>query len=254
MKKFLFSALLLILLPWTAVAAEPAFEYGQRPATGVFDPERRLSPELARELGEELSKVRHRDLADVLVVVLPSTGEVPPEHLAQRFSDAWGKGPLHAVVLDAANRNDGPWILFGGDAVVSDRNETIPQMVREILRRARQEPDWDSSLRAAAFEVSDLLRYLLGKIQMQGEAYRNERLRRELEQEHERHRRRMLLYGGGVALVTLCGIITLVVMGLMRRRALLFPPILWTRRFGAPHAGGNDAVLDLSHRRSPPVP
>lgn len=36
-------------------------------------------------------------------------------------------------------------------------------MAKDILRRSHQEFDRESSLRAAAFEVFDLLRYLLGK-------------------------------------------------------------------------------------------
>ncbi len=239
--------LLFALLP-RLEAAEPAFEYGSRPVTGVFDPERSLSPELTVELTDELSKVRKRDLADVLVVVLPTTGEVPPEHLAQRFSDAWGKGPLHAVVLDATNRTDGPWILFGGEVIRSDHNEIIPQMAKDILRRSHQEADRESSLRAAAFEASDMLRYLLGKVQTQGEAFRTDRLQKELDLEHEKRIRKFALYGGAAALLPVIGFVAVLIMGLLRRRAAHFPPILWTRRFGAPYAGGNDATLDLTRR------
>ncbi len=239
---------IMFTLPLQLVRAEPAFEYGVRPVTGVFDPERSLFPELTRQLTDELSKVRKRDLADVLVVVLPSTGEVPPEHLAQRFSDAWGKGPLHAVVLDATNRTDGPWIFFGGEVIYSDHNEIIPQMAKDILRRSHQESDRESSLRAAALEVSDMLRYLLGKVQTQGEAFRTNRLQNELDKEREKRIQKFALYGGAAAVLPLIGIVALLIMGLLRRRARHFPPILWTRRFGAPYAGGNDATLDLTRR------
>lgn len=233
------------------VSAAPAFEYGKRPASGVFDPERSLSPEVARQLTDELSTVRKRDLADVLVVVVPSTGEVPPEHLAQRFSDAWGKGPLHAVVLDATNRTDGPWIHFGGELIRSDENEIIPQMAKDILRRSHQELDRESSLRATAFEVSDMLRYLLGKVQTQGEAFRTSRLQADLDRDRERQFQKLMLYGGAAALLPTVGMISLLVISLLRRRARRFPPILWTRRFGAPYAGGNDASIDLTRRRHP---
>lgn len=248
MKRWL---MFLFLLLTPLMAAEPGFEYGLRPASGVFDPERSLSPELVRQLTDELSKVRKRDLADVLVVVLPATGELPPEHLAQRFADAWGKGPLHAVVLDASNRTDGPWIIFGGEITRSDRNEIIPQMTKDILRRAHQEPDRESALRAAAFESSDMLRYLLGKVQTQGENFRTNRLQQELELERERRFRKIAVYGGAVAFFPIMGLLILIVIGLLRRRARRFPPILWTRRFGAPYAGGNDATLDLARRRPP---
>lgn len=248
MRSFLLLGLTLLVLITGLKAAEPAFDYGLRPASGVYDPDRSLSPEVTRRLIDELSKVRKRDLADVLVVVLPATGDIPPEHLAQRFSDAWGKGPLHAVVLDATNRTDGPWILFGGEVMRSDRNEIIPQMAKDILRRSHQEPDRESALAATAFEVSDMLRYLLGKVQMQGENFRTERLQRELQAEHDRRFRKFLLYGGIAALVPAIGVIFLLAYSLMRRRALRFPPILWTRRFGAPYAGGNDASLDLNRR------
>lgn len=117
---------IMFTLPLQPVRAEPAFEYGVRPVTGVFDPERSHSPELTRQLTDEPSKGRKPDLADGLVVVLPSTGEVPPDHLAHRFSDAWGKRLLHAVMLDAANRTNGPWVFFGNEVIYSDHNEIIP--------------------------------------------------------------------------------------------------------------------------------
>lgn len=245
-----FSLLLLVLFHNWAVAA-PVFEYGPRPVSGVYDPERSLSPELTRLLTEELSKVRKRDLADVLVVVLPGTGEVPPEHLARRFSDAWGKGPLHAVVLDSTNRTDGPWILFGGEISLSDEHEIMPQMARDILRRAHQEPDRESCLRAASLEASDMLRYLLGKVHTQGEVHRTQRLQKELDVEHGKRIKTLMLLGGTGALLLLIGIAVPMVLMMLRKRARHFPPILWTRRFGAPYAGGNDAFLDLTRRRPP---
>lgn len=247
MRKVL-SIMWLLLVPEPALA-DKAFEYGVRPGSGVFDPERSLSPDLTRQLTDELGKIRKRDLADVQVVVLPATGEVPPEHLAQRFSDAWGKGPLHVVVLDATNRTDGPWIEFGGELVLSDRNEIIPQMVKDILRRAHQEPDRESRLRAAAMESSDMLRYLLGKVQSQGEAYRTERLQKQLEFEHQLRVRKLVMYGAAAAFLPVTVLLVLLLLAYLRRRPRRFPPVHWNTRFGAPHAGGNDAVIDLNRRR-----
>jgi len=243
--------LLLLLLAPGVTRAEAEFQYGKRPASGIFDPERSLSPDLTRLLTDELAKVRKRDLADVQVVILPSTGEVPPEHLAQRFSDAWGKGILHALVFDATNRTDGPWIIFGGEVARSDRNEIIPQMTKDILRRVHQEPDRESAIKAAAFESSDMLRFLLGKVQIQGESYRTARLQKELDAERSIRLRKLTIYGAAAAVIPVSILLIGLVLGIVRRRPKRFPPILWTRRLGAPYAGGNDAIIDLARRRSP---
>ena len=240
--------ILLVSILTQSAMGEAAFQYGPRPVSGIFDPERSLSPEMTRQLTDQLSTVRKRDLADVLVVILPATGEVPPEHLASRFSDAWGKGALHAVVFDALNRTDGPWIVFGGEVVRSDHGEIIPQMAADILRRAHQEPDRESALRAAALETTDILRYLLGKVQTQGEAFRTNRLRQELDYQRHQQFKKYLLYGGAAAFFPVMALLALLLMALLRRRTRRFPAILWTRRFGAPYAGGNDATVDLSRR------
>ena len=53
------------------------FEYGDPPGH-FYDPEHSLSPEMAGRLIADLEKVNKRDHADVMVVILPSAGELPP--------------------------------------------------------------------------------------------------------------------------------------------------------------------------------
>ncbi|MFD0894928.1 hypothetical protein KBB96_04065 [Luteolibacter ambystomatis] len=242
--------LLLFVLGWHPARAEsPSFEYGPRPDNSIYDPEQSLSPEMAKRLGDELIHLQSRERADVIIVLLPSIGELPPEHVARRFDEAWGKDVLHAVVLDVAGRNDGPWIHVGGEVTNSDRKEVIPRMTKDALRLARQEPDRESCLRSASIQTSDILRYLKGKVKTQVEVYQSERFRERQQKERDAEQRRILLVSAAAGVVPLAGVLFVIGSVIWRCRSRRFPEIIWTRRLGAPHAGGNNAVIDLGPSR-----
>lgn len=246
MSRFLTLLTCLMIVGFSVRAmGEPAFEHGVRPASSLYDPERSLSSELADHLIVELEKANKRDQADVMVVLLPTVGELPPEHVARRFSEAWGNRLLNAVILDVAGRNDGPWIHVGGDLAFNDRDGYLPQRVRDALRLARQEPDRESCLRSATAQTADLLRFVRGRAQSQGEAYLTEQFKARLETERKARMGKILLYGAAASVIPFFGFIALCVMFYLRRRPRHFPPVLWSRRLGAPHGGGNDAVVDL---------
>ncbi|BCU78449.1 hypothetical protein llg_31640 [Luteolibacter sp. LG18] len=237
--------LLLLFAAWLPARADLTFEYGPRPENSIYDPEATLSPELAKRLSAELSTIRNRDHADVMLVLLPGIGELPPEHVARRFGEAWGADLLYAVVLDVAGRNDGPWIYVGGDITHSDRKEVIPRMTKDALRLARQEPDRESCLRSAANQTSDILRYLLGKVKSQAQTYQTERVRIRLEVEQQAERKRIILIAVAAGLLPAAGVLFLIGSFFWRRHSRRFPDVIWTRRLGAPHAGGNNATADL---------
>jgi len=242
---------MLLVLAWLPARAEnSSFEYGPRPENSIYDPEQSLSQEMAKRLADELTHLQSRERADVVIVLLPSIGELPPEHVARRFDEAWGKDVLHAVVLDVAGRNDGPWIHVGGEVTNSDRRDIIPRMTKEALRLARQEPDRESCLRSASVQTSDILRYLKGKVKTQVEEYQSERFREHQQKERDAEQKRILLVSAASCLLPLAGIVFLIGSVIWRCRARRFPEIIWTRRLGAPHAGGNNATVDLGSSRS----
>jgi len=250
MKRFLILFLILVSGWITPRAHGAEFEYGPRPASAIYDPEARLSPEMAKPLAAELAKIKNRDRVDIIVVALADVGSLPPETVARRFGEAWGNDLLHAVVLDVANREDGPWVYVGGKSIEGDRKEFVPKMLKDILRRARQEPDRDACLHSAVTQTSDLLRYLLGYVVTKGEALQTEAVSLRNEKEKRARQLRILMIGSAVGFLPFCGILFLAISALLRRRPRHFPPILWTRRFGAPYAGGNNATADLGRVRS----
>lgn len=230
---------------WVQGVEPRGFENGERPASSLYDPERSLSSDLADRLIQELEKANKRDHADVMVILVPTVGELPPEHVARRFSEAWGNRLLNAVILDVAGRNDGPWIYVGGEIAYNDRYGYIPQKIGEALRLARQEPDRESCLRSATGQTSDLLRFLRGRAQSQGQAYLTERIKARLEAEERARTKKIVTYAAIASVVPFLSLTVLVALFFLRRRPRYFPPVLWSKRLGAPHAGGNDAVVDL---------
>ncbi|MGC4015995.1 MAG: TPM domain-containing protein [Luteolibacter sp.] len=250
MKHAVILLLVSFLASMPARADEPAFEYGPRPENSIYDPEQSLSPETAKRLADELTGIRTRDRADVMIVLLPGIGELPPEHVARRFDEAWGKDVLHAVVLDVAGRNDGPWILVGGEVTNSDRKDVIPRMTKSALRLARQEPDRESCLRSAAVQTSDILRYMKGKVKSQMEAYQSERMKVRLDMQRSLERKRIFLIAAICSLVPVTGTLFLIGSVIWRCRARRFPEVIWSRRLGAPYTGGNNATVDLGSSRS----
>lgn len=243
-----FLSILVLLFSWLPLHANQRVisEYGPRPVNGIYDPENSLSPELVERLAEDLKALHSRDGADVLVVILPTMGELPPEHVAKRFSDAWvGEDLLCAVVLDVTGRDDGPWIHIGGSITNSDRQDVIPALIHQGLRRAHQEPDRESCLRSAAEESSNIIRFLLGRVKMQSDAHLARQSKKRLEEAMRQERKRMILIASGVGVVGGSGLLCLIVIAVLRWRPRHFPLIFTTRRLGAPYAGGNNATFNL---------
>jgi hypothetical protein len=244
----IFPTILFLLLSWLPLHANPKVisEYGPRPENGIYDPENSLSPELVDRLAADLKVLHSRDGADVIVVILPTMGELPAEHVAKRFSDAWaGEDLLCAVVLDVTGRNDGPWIHIGGSVTNSDRRDVIPSLVQQGLRRARQEPDRESALRSAAEESSNIIRFLLGRVKKQSDDYLARLTKLRLEEEMRQERKRKILIASGVGVVGGSGLLCLIVIAVLRWRPRHFPLIVPARRLGAPYAGGNNAIFNL---------
>lgn len=238
---------LLAMLSAVAVRAERTadFEYGPRPAMSVFDPGEALDPVIAKEISDPLVEVFRKEGVDVVVVVLKDMGNAPPEHVARQFSDAWCQSPIHCVVLHVPGKQDSPWIIPAGRMIVHLDPATVAKDVNDRQRRARSEPDDAHKVKAAAQEASDMLRYWLGSAILRSEKIQTESTRIRLEQEVIARKKQIAIFGALASIIPLVAGIALLIKLLRGKGAGYFPNPVWQLRLGAPHAGGNNAVVNL---------
>lgn len=218
---------------------------GPVPETQVFDPCGLIVLPVRQQIESALAATRKREMVDVRVVVMPSLEGGAPEVMAARYGRAWGAEAAWAVVLHVPSEPGSPWIATGGQVPGFLEPESLKRSVDNVVRIARYEPDSDSRVRMASEGISDLLRYLSHKTDHIMEMLRAERMKIQLEQENNSRHWRLAVIGvcGGMAV----GVALFAVLWLrwLRARRYVFPETEWQRRFGAPHAGGNDASVRL---------
>ncbi len=235
------------VLAAVASAAQPpgVVEPGPRPPLPVFDPADVLTPAQESEIGAPLVTLREKELIDVVVVVVPDLGEAPVEHVARQFAETWCLDGANGVVIHQPGRPDSPRIVPGGRVVRELRPGIVEQPIAAAERRASLEPDDFDKVRAATVETADLLRVWVGTAIQISETTITRRTRMRLEHEQALQRWKILLLGAaGSFIPLLLGGLTLF-FAVRRRRFSRFPAIRWQHRLGAPHAGGNHAVIDL---------
>lgn len=235
----------------SSAAAQTDFEYGSRPPQSVFDPNNQLDPAVVAEITEPLEGILRNEDVDIMVVVLPSLDNAPPEHVAGRFAAAWSKSPIHAVVLHVPGRKDSPWIVPSGRLLATARPEMVRQKLADCARNVAREPDENSRVRAATTEAADMLRYLMHNAINRREFLETERTRIRLDLETKALRKRILLLGSVVSVFVVLFALAWLLLHYRRPGPRQFPETRPPRRLGAPHCGGNHAVVDLG---PPPAP
>ena len=244
--------LLVILSMVPAVAKGPMdFEYGPRPPLAVFDPDEVLEPVMAKEISAPLAKNLAEEQVDVIVVILKDTGSAPPEHVARQFAEAWCRTPMHCVVLHVPGNPNTPWIVPAGQLINHINSAKVEQDVGDRQRRARAEPDDIHKVKSAASEAADMLRYWMKNAINHSEMIQTESVRIRLEQESIARKKQIALVGTLAAIIPLILGMTVLFRMIRRMGPGYFPNHLWHLRLGAPHAGGNHAVVNLG---PPPTP
>lgn len=226
-------------------ALRPAFEYGPRPPQSVFDPSGYLDPGLVKAISDSLEAHFKKEGIDVVVVVLTDLGKAPPEHVARSFAAAWCVSPVHCVVLHVPGREGSPWIIPDGKLVEHLNPAQVQQAVNDARRRAASEAKDPDKVKAAATEAADLLRFWLANALNRTEMiqFESARMRQELETK-SRQWKIATMVAAASAIPLIAGVWMLVVL-LRRRGAGYFPTPDYRPRLGAPHSGGNRAVVDL---------
>jgi uncharacterized membrane protein YgcG len=242
-----------LVLPAAALpAATPkppaaTFEFGSRPATAVLDQPGILSAARLAEITAELEKARTQEGLDVIVVILKSLDDPPPEQVAQRFAEAWCNPLFHSVVLYVPGDPAGLRIVPGGKLLRLFSPEAVRETVAQAQRRAACELKEEDQVRAAATEAADMLR-ILASDGAYWTAQRNAPLQ-------QRNRltwlglpvKTVLLPVAGSLLLALALAVGtwLVVRRSRNNRRREFPEPVWKIRLGAPYAGGNGSSVVL---------
>lgn len=221
------------------------FEYGPRPPLFVFDPGGLLEPEAVKEISDPLATLFQQEGIDVIVVVLGDLGKAPPDHVARQFAGAWCKSAFHCVVLHVPGREGSPWLVPSGKLTEMINREQIDHALEGARRRASSEPKDSDKVRAAATEAADLLRYWTANAINHSEMIQAETTRMRLELETKSRQSKIVLLAVAAAILPLVGGLWLLVTFLRNRGPAYFPQPLHQPRLGAPHAGGNHAVVDL---------
>lgn len=236
--------IVLLAMPAFAETAAP-FEYGPRPPLWVFDPSGFLEPAVVKEISDPLAAIHDTEHLDIIVVILTDLAGAPPEHVARRFATAWCKLPNHAVVLHVPGRKDSPWIVPEGLMNGLIDPEEIQQAVEDAQRRVAKETTDADKVRIAAAEAANMLRYWKNTVITRRELIKTETVKF---QEQARNRNRMWRLGlmlGAILLITLTVAVSSLVSLARRRGPRYFPHRAWQFRLGAPHAGGNHAVVKI---------
>jgi hypothetical protein len=226
-------------------ALRPAFEYGPRPPQSVFDPGGYLDPGLVKAISDPLEAHFKKEGIDVVVVVLADLGKAPPEHVARSFAAAWCVSPVHCVVLHVPGREGSPWIVPDGKLVGYLNPAHVEKAVGDARRRAASEAKEPDKVKAAAAEAADLLRYWMANALNRTEMLQFERARMREELETKSRQWKITTMVAAASAIPLIAGVWMLVVLLRRRGPGYFPAHDSRPRLGAPHSGGNRAVVDL---------
>lgn len=244
--KIVVLAAFFLVLPFAAQANE-LFEYGPRPSQAVFDPNGLLDPKVVKKISDPLEKIFKDEHIDILVVVLPTIGDAPPEHVANQFAKAWCTLPIRCIVLDSPGNPASPWIFPSGKVIELLKPEHIAKTITDAQRRAGREPDEAGKVRAAATEAADMLRYWTNNVINRSELMLTERTKLSTQLEKKSRVLRMSLLLGIASLIPLTLGISMLVILHRKRGPRYFAHHAWRLRLGAPYAGGNHAIIKLGH-------
>jgi hypothetical protein len=240
-----------ILLGVAPAMAAGGFVHGPRPESSVFDPSGILSAENKREISEPLDLIRASERIDILVIILPTIGNTPPQNVANSFAEAWCENEIHAIVLHVPGRHDSPWIVPSPSFRRIIRSGTLDETLRQATRRAAAEPTHHLIARAASIEAADALRHWTSGAVLSSEV----RLRQQAEARLALEKRRRLIKMSvisGAGVVSFLGLALVWIFLTSRKRGSRhFPGIRVHTRLGAPHAGGNHTVLEFKRPSRP---
>lgn len=231
------------------VTAATDFEYGPRPDKPVFDPANVLKPDEFEAVATPIQTIYQKQGVDVMVVIMPDIGKAPPEHVARRFAEEWGLSELRCVVLHVPGHEHTPWVFPSGRLISYLTPSEVEKAVQDIRRHAASEPKDVDKVRTAATESSDILRYWLASTINHSEMIKTESAKIRLEQETKARQWRIATLAGVASVIPLAGIISLLISWSRRRGPGYFPTHTWQPRLGAPHSGGNHAMLNLGASR-----
>jgi hypothetical protein len=242
-----------LMAAWCTVAfahareSSSVFHMPAKPARQVSDDSGWLTRHERLHWENRLSDWKSAHGVDIHLVILPDLYDTPPGYVAEQIATHWGERALHGVVLHVPS-GDGPYLWWDGEIIKSIQLD--PHARREMISRMEKRSRSQIAEREQVFyameEMSDTLRVIRAQhAQML-------KLRDKWNEKAFQHwssnrlsRRTKIIIACTAALTALLTLIALIRYLRKRGKTYQFPRVSAQRRFGAAHAGGSGATINL---------
>lgn len=223
------------------------FRMPVKPSSHVSDESEWLSPEERLVWEKQLDAWFKNDGVDIYLVILKDMHNTPAEHVVQQIATQWGARDLHGVVLYVPG-GDGPHLWWDGKIVETLKIE--PRMRKDMIarmeKRCRSQVTELDRVYAAIHELSDSMRVINAQYKQMNVL--RDKWNSTLYQHWSKNRvtsRTKIIIAVSVAIFGLSFLAWLVRRSTRHSKKILFPRTSPQRRFGAAHAGGSGATINL---------
>ncbi len=217
--------------------------FGQRPKNSIFDPNGILTIKQTAQIAEPLAKVLKEESIDVMVVILPTIRDTPPQHVAMKFAEKWALTRVNAVILHVPDKVGSPWIFPGHFMREMLPPDKLSKSIAAAEKRAAIELTDYGKVRTAATETSDLLRYEIGGAFIKTEGIMSAANKRQFDSYNRQRILKIVAILSLAAFIPLISILVYIRFRYSRSKPKFFPSVRLTKRLGAPYSGGNNALL-----------
>lgn len=223
------------------------FSMPAKPARQVSDEHGWLTQDERLRWENRLSEWKSTHGVDIHLVILPNLHNTPPEHVAEQIATHWGERSLYGVVLHVPG-GDGPHLWWDGEIIKSIQLD--PRARREMISRMEKRSRSQIAERERVFyameEMSDTLRVIRAQ-HAQMLKLRDKWNEKVFQQwsDNRLSRRSKIIIAAAAAFTALVILIVLIRYLRKRGKTYQFPRISSQRRFGAAHAGGSGATINL---------
>lgn len=242
---FLWLSLCLLV---SAQSSSSVFRMPAKPSGHISDDSQWLAQEERLAWENQLEAWKRSDGVDIYLVILRSLHNTPAEHVTRQIASQWGARELHGVVLYVPG-GDGPYLWWDGEIVEAVKIE--PRARREMIARMEKRSKSQVTERERVFsavqELGDSMRVInaqYAQMKVMRDKWNNT-----IYQHWSKNRlttRTQVIIAVACAIFSISFIAWLVRRTTRHAKKFHFPHTSPQRRFGAAHAGGSGATINLT--------